>query len=313
MEEQLVTSETTFDLFISYSNDPDYQLSRKIEAFLESFHKLKTPKDVILKVLLACRDGSDFSLHSIKKQAAETARSDDFVEDVLVQYLQRSEYLLVLCSRKAALSKYVQLEIDWFIKNKGIDHVLLAVTEGNNLKEEEKEIFSENILQHKLHTKIFYDLRGFKKEAKGWQKVRDHEEELTNVAAFLNKETSGKILPLWRREERKKLKKQRYIGIAAALVFLTLAIVAFFQRQTAVRNEKIALDNLKSFKKEQFQRNMRNGKAYFDAREFLFARKEFMNADSIIQQYPDDSSLVSQRGTLKRFLQQSNNQSGVLR
>lgn len=308
MEDQTTSAAFTYDLFISYSNDPDYQLSRKIEAFLESFHKLKTPDDVKLKTLAICRDGSDFSLHAVKKQAALKSNSEDYVEDVLVEYLRQSQYLLVLCSKKAALSKYVQVEIEWFLKNKGPDSIILGLTEGNNVKEEEHELFSASIIQYKLHQKIFYDLRGFKKEAKQWLKVRDAQEELTNIAAFLNNETSGRILPLWRRDERKKLKRQRYLGVAASIIFLGLAIVAFFQRQVAVKNEHIALENLKSFKKEQFQRNLRNGMVYYSAKEYSFAVKEFKAADSIINQYPDDPLIKSQATTIRELIKECSQQ-----
>jgi hypothetical protein len=303
MKQDEPSSQFVYDVFISYSTDPDYQLSRKIDRFLESFHKIKTDNDVKLKPLSVCRDGSDFNLHSLKKQASKSSQSDDSLKNVLVHYLQQSEYLLVLCSGNTALSEYVRFEIDWFIQNKGVDFILLAVTEGSNIKEEEAKIFSEKIIQQKLQTKIFYDLRGFKKESKKWKKVRDHEEELTNVAAFLNHETSGRILPLWRKEERKKLKKQRYIGVVAALIFLGFAIIAFFLRENAIRNEKVAVENLRKYKKEQFQRNMRNGLVYFNAKEYLFARKEFLAAESVITQYPDDSLLAGQKDTVSILLQ----------
>ena len=35
-----------YDLFVSYSTDPDYKLVHKLESFLESFHQLKTPKEL---------------------------------------------------------------------------------------------------------------------------------------------------------------------------------------------------------------------------------------------------------------------------
>jgi WD40 repeat protein len=226
-----------YDLFISYSTDPDYQLSRRIESFLESFHKIKFPEGVKLKSLAVCRDGSDFSLHAIKKKAMQH-HEKDYVNLVLEHYLQKSQYLLVLCSRNAALSSYVRFEIAWFLKNKGADYILLAVSEGNNFKEEKLEIFPADILKHNLQTKPFYDLRGFRKESKTWNTVRNHREELINLAAFLNDQTSGKILPLWRTEEVKKLKRQRLLIGAAALVLLIVALLAIFQRSDAIRQRR---------------------------------------------------------------------------
>ncbi len=227
-----------YDVFISYSTDPDYKLARKVEEFLESFHKLRTSEDIKLKPLSVCRDGADFSLHSIRKRASGHPDGDGFVQDVLMEYLAKARYLLVLCSKNATLSNFVQFEIEWFVQNRGPDFILLAVTEGDRIRDEKKIIFSEIIIQNSLQTKIYYDLRGFRKESKQWEKVRDFEEELTNFAAFLNNETSGRILPLWQKAERKRLQKQRYISGIASLIFLLLAVAAFFQRREAVRQKE---------------------------------------------------------------------------
>ena len=295
----------TYDLFISYSNDPDYNLSRKIEAFLESFHKLRTPVEIKLNPLSVCRDGSDFSLHSIKKQSPDTPEGLDFVKSNLIGYLRQSRYLLLLCSKNSTISDYVQFEINWFLENNGVDSILLAVTEGDNIQAELASLFSPIILQNKIHTKPFYDFRGFKKTSKNWKKVRNHDEELTNLAAHLNNETSGRILPVWRREEQKKIKRQRYIGVMAAIVFLVLSVVAVFKWQEAVSNKNQALESLNKLGKEQFRRNMRNGVIFLEAEEFTFALKEFLAADSIISKYPTDNYLLSQKDTISHLIKRS--------
>ncbi len=165
-----------FDLFISYSMDPDYQLSRRVENFLEGFHKVKLSSDVQLKPLQVCRDGSDFSLHKIKKEAPDDKQHFDFVQQVLIDYLSKSKFLLLLCSKNASRSKYVNFEVNWFIQNKGLDKVLLAVTEGEDLAGSTEQVFPLPVLTNKLQTAIYYDFRGFKKEAKRWIKVRQFEE-----------------------------------------------------------------------------------------------------------------------------------------
>ena len=155
-----------YDIFISYSMDPDYPLSRRIENFLESFHKLDVPNDIKLKPLVVCRDSSDFSLHKVRKDASDKQQADDYVQQVLVEYLQRSEYLLVLCSPNAVQSRYVNFELNWFIQNKGIDKVLVAVTHGADLSGDMQQFFPGAIIENNLHSRIYYDFRGFKKESK---------------------------------------------------------------------------------------------------------------------------------------------------
>lgn len=307
-----------YDLFVSYSMAPDYELSRRIENFLEGFHKLKISSDIKLKPLQVCRDGSSFSLHKIEKESADKNQSGDYVQQVLVEYLQRSKYLLVLCSYNAAKSRYVNFEISWFIQHKEIDKILIAVTEGEDLSVNSKHLFPVPAIEKELHERIYYDLRGYRKESKRWLKVRAFDEELTKLAAHLNDQAPDKILPAWRQEETKKLKRQRYIGGIAALVFLMLAVVAYFQRQQAIKNEEKAiankneaLNNLKKYKVEQFGRNMRDGLIYFSANEDSFALREFLSADSIIAQYSDDTELIKQKDTLycilERYDYQKNN------
>jgi len=63
---------------------------------------------------------------------------------------------------------------------------------------------------------------------------------------------------------------------------------------------------LKDFKLEQFQRNMRNGLVYFNATEDSFARVEFLQAKSIISEYPEDSLLKSQKFILDDLLEKCN-------
>src|SRR5881394_1025629 len=60
--DQPSSSEFEYDAFISYSNRVDYSRARKIESFLESFHRLPVPPGSPIRPLQICRDGSDFKL-----------------------------------------------------------------------------------------------------------------------------------------------------------------------------------------------------------------------------------------------------------
>jgi hypothetical protein len=55
-------SEGRYDAFISYASRRDYSTARRVESFLESFHKTPTPQGIALRRLQMCRDGSDFKL-----------------------------------------------------------------------------------------------------------------------------------------------------------------------------------------------------------------------------------------------------------
>ena len=73
----MTSNEFEFDLFLSYSTAPDYELGRKAESFLESFHNLIVDDRYTLKPLQICRDGSDFELHQILEDAKASEEDNE--------------------------------------------------------------------------------------------------------------------------------------------------------------------------------------------------------------------------------------------
>ena len=106
-----------YDLFISYTRDPDYRLARELESILESFHTLEVSGSHELRPLQVCRDGGDFSLGA-REQAAGAEREAEMAS-IIRPYLARSRKLLVLCSARAARSIWVRDEIEWFLELRG--------------------------------------------------------------------------------------------------------------------------------------------------------------------------------------------------
>ena len=115
-----------YDVFLSYASDPDYQLVRELEIFLETFHETPTPSSIELRPLQACVDGSDFTLPK------SFPKDDPALElpSVVESYLEASRFLLVLCSGNAKNSAWVNKEIAWFLENRPYHRILLSVTEG---------------------------------------------------------------------------------------------------------------------------------------------------------------------------------------
>lgn len=290
-----MNSKNKYDLFISYSTDPDYRLSRKIESFLESFHKINTQNEVELKELQICRDGSDFQMHRLVSNAEKHNQKDkeSFIQDIIVGYLKSSDYLLVLCSENSAKSPHVNFEVEWFLKNKGKEHILLAISEDK--QDNGNKIFSKHIVDSKIHLLPFYDFRGFKKESRSWKKVRDFNEELINLAAHLNGDSSGNILPVWKRDELKSLRKRQFYLVGVSIILLVMLIVSVFFWQRAIESDKqtkialkaeekqrkLAVDNLKKYKAEEFRRSIEAGDVYRKAQLYDKALVEYIKADTI--------------------------------
>lgn len=210
-----------YDLFISYSTDSDYKLARTTESFLEGFDKLPTRDEISLPAINVCIDGTEFSL----PRKTRSQSDEDQVWRKILEYLSQSAELLVLCSRNSRDSKYVQRELDWFLKNRGRNRIRIGVTDGIDPSSVPTEVFSAAMIQAGLTDGIWYDFRAYRKASRRWTKVRDFDDERTRLASDLIADRTGKsageIRPIWFREKARKARRRWQIALVF-LVSLTL-------------------------------------------------------------------------------------------
>jgi WD40 repeat protein len=222
-----------FDVFISYATEPDYGLARQLESFVETFHRLPTLDKLPLKPLRVCVDGSDF------KAKRESAAVGSTIE----HYLARSRTLLVLCSRNARLSPWVDKELRWFITNRGRDAVMLALTEGEELSQL-GEVFPPAVIEAGLHEHIAYDFRGARRHGRQEiEALRDYEDERTRLAAALYDRPASEIRPIWFREQRRQARNRARVFASVTLVLLSLlaaAVYFFLNAETERGNTEAA-------------------------------------------------------------------------
>jgi hypothetical protein len=234
-----VQSQFKYDLFISYSTDPDAALARELERFLESFHRLKAPKTMSLRELNVCRDGSDFS---IARLGTHNTPNQDRVSALVAPYLRQSEKLLVICSRRAKASFYVDFEVRWFLEHRGPKDILLAVSEGTDPGTEPKEVFSVSVLEAELHRNVWYDFREFKgRAARNWNKVKGFDDERVRLAADLNDMSAGDVQPVWFREQARSRRRRMIVFSVVAALVLVAAAVALYQGRVARREQGLKL------------------------------------------------------------------------
>lgn len=239
------TTSFTYDAFLSYRSGTDYDRARKIETFLEAFHKSAGSRSVAIRPLQICRDGSDFTLprrRNVEPTVADAKAKevDDPIWEIIQPELSRSQFLLVLCSPGAVDSQYVSKEINWFITNRGKECVVPVVTEGTDPKNNPEECFPAEIIHNRLHESlIWYDLRGLNR----YQKVagvKDHEDELVRLATDLlnwDATTHGPLAAIWQREQSKRRRRQSFLVLAAAALLLALggyALVSARQKEQAL-------------------------------------------------------------------------------
>jgi len=212
-----------FNLFLSYTRTPDGALAREIERFLEAFHQTLPPagRDQPLPQLQICLDGSDFSLPPIDADATEAERRD--VLGVILAHLAQSRELLVLGSRGAARSKWVDDEVRWFIEHSGAARVRLAFTEGEAPWESPGEFFPPSVVKHGLHEGIAYDLRGYDAQrSAGWHQVPEYQREMVRLAADLCGLSAGDLYPSWLEAELARVQRES-LAMTSTARFETLA------------------------------------------------------------------------------------------
>ena len=230
-----VNSPSTYQLFLSYSTDPDYARAREVEAYLESLHLRPGIRALKLEKLEICRDGSDFRLPSAQDPSALT----DPVRAVLDTYLDQSAYLGVLCSRRATTSPYVGYEVEHFLQRNLGHRILMLVTEGTDPATRPDEVIPRALIDAGIHRRPYYDLRGMRRASRRTAlKVRDWEEELVRLADDL-RASSTAMYPAWLR--RRDQVRHRRRSAAAALGALAIAALGWW---TWTRTESYQFSHL---------------------------------------------------------------------
>ena len=219
-----------YDLFISYSRDPDYWLARHLESFLEDFHRLEVVGTEPLEPLKVCLDGSDFSL-------ARVADSQADVESLLTAYLEQCDRILVLCSPGAAISDYVDFELRWFLEHRGANNVLVAMTE---LADDPTAVMPDALIESGLSLRPWYDFRDYRHKAtKRSPTVQDFDDAKTGLAADLMGRPRDEIRPAWFRERQAASRRRVRIAslVAAGAIGLAIAAVYFGIQSDILRKQ----------------------------------------------------------------------------
>lgn len=227
--------EAGYDLFISYARNPDYQVARGLESFLESFHTLPgREKSEPLRKLSVCRDGGDFSLGA--RTRSRPGADPASMEHVIRPHLERSGKLLVLCSENSAKSPWVEAEIEWFLQSHGMEDVVLAVTEGDRPERTPQTYFPPSLVAAGRHVSGWYDLRAAR--APRGHPFQDFDEARVQLAADLNGRSAGELFPVWQRDQRQLERRRRIFLTWTAVAISALLVLASWQffRAAAARD-----------------------------------------------------------------------------
>jgi len=144
-----------YNAFISYSHAADGKLAPALQAALEKFAKPWYK----LRNLDIFRDEDSLS-------------ASPHLWENIKGALSTSEYLVYLASPQSADSKWVKLEIEYWLEHKSLDKLLIVLTDGEILWDDSKKKFKNpehnslpEILENKFDVEPYYiDLRASKTE-----------------------------------------------------------------------------------------------------------------------------------------------------
>jgi len=228
-------SPTRFKAFISYRHvEPDKTYARWLESALETY---PVPKPMVRMYGLPAKLGRMFR---DEEELAASADLSASIEDAL----RASEYLIVVCSPRAAASQWVNAEIDFFRKLGRADRILSLLIEG-----EPSDAFPSSLYDIRLRTAtpdavflagaaepLAADVRPLPGESK---RARRRTALIRLAATLLN----CRFDDLRQRDqERHQQQMLRYLAVAIVSVFLFmgLSIYAWIKRNSAVKAEEKA-------------------------------------------------------------------------
>ena len=217
----------SYKAFISYSHAADDAL---VPALRSGLHRFATPwyRRPAMQVYL---DKTNLAANPALWPNIEQA-------------LSRSEWFLLMASVEAAQSKGVKKEIDWWIKHRSMDHLLILLTGGEIVWDEGCADFDWNrttalprsLSRQFTHEPKYVDLEWAKSVTNLTLKHARFHAAILDIAAPLH----GKAKDHLDGEDVRQRLAVRRIGLSIIAVIFGLAIFAWVQRDAAVREASIA-------------------------------------------------------------------------
>lgn len=271
-----------YNAFISYSHVADDKFAPSLQDALQKFAKPWYKK----RNLEIFRDESSLS-------------ASPHLWGNITNALDKAEYLVLLASAESERSKWVNKEVEYWLEHKSIDNILIALTEGEMIWDDDKNCFlhpDKNslppALDYKFDSEPFYiDLRQSKTEKDLSLDNPIFKKEILKLAAKLHNKSPNDLAS----DEVTVHRKMILLRNAAVSVLTLLLVAAIGAYWIANKNRITAENNLKAFKAEEFERNFKNGNTYLEAEEYQFALDCFMKADSTAKDARYTSYILTQR------------------
>jgi WD40 repeat protein len=267
-----------YDGFASYATDPDGDLVRAVEAFLEGFHRRPDLSPKIVRQLELCVDGRDFVFP--KRNRSELA---DVIEPLVRAYQGQSRSLIVFCGPLSREHPWINREIQWWMEDRPDDLIYFALTHGANPDKPQENmptlllerggatmlsLICADFTAGEESSSLSSPTRSSYYEAPTWRSVRRFNEELAKLAAALISEATGRAVAVAdllaayadsERLARRRTRLRQALGVAATAVAVLAAWISW--DRVTQKQQTIALSSKAqaAIDDQQYERAMRIG------------------------------------------------------
>lgn len=236
LRRRTVRAELGYGAFLSYSGDRDRRLLPRIQQAIEK-HPRRWYRPPRLRIFL------DYSGVTIGPK----------LEAQIISGLSRSQWLVVVASPEAAQSKWVGYEIEWWLRHRTADRLLLVLSDGNLAWDKKSGDWDAA-----RSTALPPALLGAFAEEPVWKTVRWRESErggrepdidaiAVSIAAVVRGVSEEDLKSEGLRETRRNLRWAQAAGAVLAMLLviaLVVAQIALVQRDNADRQTRIAAARL---------------------------------------------------------------------
>lgn len=202
-----------YDAFISYSHAKDKAIAKQLQGVVQTLGKPWYKRRV-------ARIFHDNSSLTAAPELWET----------IVAALEKSDHLVLLASPEAARSQWVNKEVAWWLENKSVDTILVALTDGSLAWSADKKDFSAadnhplpDALKNRFRSEpLWIDLRQWRTHPRDARKDNAFKQAASRIAGRIRGQSPE---DLWSEEVRQQKRNLRiaYAGAAALLLLSVLA------------------------------------------------------------------------------------------
>lgn len=215
--------EFLFDAFLSYSHAADGALAPSMQTALE---RVSRPW-YRLRSLRVFRDATNLSLNPHLWTSIQSN-------------LEQSKWLILLASKESARSRWVTKEVEWWLENRSIDNLLLAVTDGDFEWDNQRGALNpltSSAIHPLLHSAFseepfFADLRWARKPSDVSQYSTRFRSAIIDIAATIR----GIPKDVMDGEAVRTLRRNRFWAAGSALALVAISAWALLTREMAVEN-----------------------------------------------------------------------------